>query len=203
MGTKAKGSPSWQGSLGRKILWGLLGTFWILPLIAMAFTDEVDWDALDFVVAGGLLGGTGLLFEFVARRHHDLLYRMAAGVSLAAVLMLIWANLAVGLIGSEGHPANLLYLVVIATGLLGAWKVRLKARGMARVLYLMAFLQGVIAIAAIAAQWAYPVNDAWDLMRGHGFFVLLFVGAGWLFQRAALSDAASLGNSSPLSPQRS
>ena len=35
----------------------------LLPLVAMQFTDEVNWGVFDFVFAGALLGGTGLLLE--------------------------------------------------------------------------------------------------------------------------------------------
>jgi hypothetical protein len=40
----------------------------LVPLLAMQFTDEVAWGVFDFVVAGTLLGGTGLIHQLAARR---------------------------------------------------------------------------------------------------------------------------------------
>ncbi len=39
----------------------------LIPLMAMQFTDEVNWTLSDFVVAGALLLGTVLICEFVIR----------------------------------------------------------------------------------------------------------------------------------------
>ncbi len=40
----------------------------LIPLVAMQFTNEVNWTLSDFVVAAVLLLGTGLIFEFVMRK---------------------------------------------------------------------------------------------------------------------------------------
>src|SRR5512139_3937877 len=97
----------------------------LVPLAAMQFTDEVDWSLFDFIFAGGLLFGTGLAFVLIARRVNLPTYRAAVGVAVAAGLILIWVNGAVGIIGSENNPANLLYAGVLAVGLVGAVVARL------------------------------------------------------------------------------
>jgi hypothetical protein len=40
----------------------------LVPLVAMQITDEVDWGVADFVLAGVLLGGSGLLLELAVRK---------------------------------------------------------------------------------------------------------------------------------------
>ena len=77
----------------------------LIPLIAMQFTDEVNWTPLDFVVAGLLLLGTGLLCELVMRKVNNVRLRIAICVALLVVLLLIWAELAVGIFGTllSGH----------------------------------------------------------------------------------------------------
>ena len=70
----------------------------LLPLLAMQFTDEVVWDLADFVVAGALLFGTGLTYELIAGKGGNFAYRAAVGVAAAAALLLVWVNLAVGII---------------------------------------------------------------------------------------------------------
>jgi hypothetical protein len=72
----------------------------LIPLIAMQFTNEVDWNLFDFIVMGGLLLGTGLMCEFVMRRVKNIEHRLIiCGVILVA-LLLIWAELAVGIFGT-------------------------------------------------------------------------------------------------------
>ena len=81
----------------------------MLPLVAMVFTNEVNWSLFDFIVMGILLFGTGLTYELAARKAGNIAYRTAVGVALAAAFILIWVNGAVGIIGTERDDANLMY----------------------------------------------------------------------------------------------
>lgn len=72
----------------------------LIPLIAMQFTDEVNWTLLDFVVMGVLLLGTGLLCELVLRNVRKIGYRIVLCGALLAALILIWLELAVGIFGT-------------------------------------------------------------------------------------------------------
>jgi hypothetical protein len=109
----------------------------LLPLLAMQMTDEVVWDLADFAVAGALLVGTGLMYELAVRKPGNTAYRAAVGVALAAAFILIWMNLAVGIIGAEDNPANLMYGGVLAVAIIGAAIGRFQPAGMARALWLM------------------------------------------------------------------
>ena len=88
--------------LARDIGMVLLGTALILlvPLVAMQLTAEVNWSLFDFVLMGALIATTGLMFVLVARNVPNSGYRMLAGIALALALLLIWAELAVGVFGS-------------------------------------------------------------------------------------------------------
>jgi hypothetical protein len=60
----------------------------LVPLVAMQITDEVDWGVADFVLAGVLLGGTGLLLELAVRKPAKLAYLAAAiGIGVAAIAL--------------------------------------------------------------------------------------------------------------------
>jgi len=72
----------------------------LIPLIAMNFTNDVNWEIFDFLVAGILLVGTGLTLEFILRKIKTLRYRILFGIALFVVLFLIWAELAVGIFGT-------------------------------------------------------------------------------------------------------
>lgn len=91
-----------QGSLGKSLGRVLLGTGAILlvPLIAMRFTREVNWTVLDFLVAGVLLAGIGTLYVLLTRKLRTPIQRRAVGGGLLLTLMLLWAELAVGIFGS-------------------------------------------------------------------------------------------------------
>jgi hypothetical protein len=53
----------------------------LIPLVAMQFTNQVDWSTSDFLIMGILLLGTGLIIEGVFR----LVKKRASGLSFAAL----------------------------------------------------------------------------------------------------------------------
>lgn len=71
-----------------------------LPLIAMQFSNEVKWDAVDFLVMGILLLGTGFSIEFVIRIVKSLKMRIVLSSIVLIALILVWAELAVGIFGT-------------------------------------------------------------------------------------------------------
>ena len=86
-------------SLRKSIIVVALTTLCILlvPLLAMQFTQEVDWDGDDFAVAGTLLFGAGTIYMIAARRARRRAQRAAVAAAVLCGLALIWAELAVGL----------------------------------------------------------------------------------------------------------
>ncbi len=72
----------------------------LIPLIAMQFTDEVNWGFFDFIIAGALLLFTGLMFELAIRKIKKMKYRIATCAAILVSLVLIWAELAVGIFGT-------------------------------------------------------------------------------------------------------
>lgn len=72
-----------------------------LPLIAMQLTEDVTWTLFDFIVAGALLLATGLMCELVLRKVKKIAYRIAICSVILAVLLIIWAELAVGMFGTQ------------------------------------------------------------------------------------------------------
>jgi len=71
-----------------------------IPLIAMQFTDEVDWSVFDFIIMGTLLLITGLSVEFVLRSFKRIQDRLLICGVILLVFFLVWAELAVGIFGS-------------------------------------------------------------------------------------------------------
>lgn len=149
----------------------------LLPFLAMQFSHEVTWSPSDFAIAGALLFGSGLTYELVSRKGNTTAYRAAVGLAVMTGLALVWINLAVGLIGDEDNPANLMYAGVLAVGLAGALIARLRPRGMAYAMYATAAAQMLTAVVAQAAGWGFTFVL-------NGFFALLWAGSGLLFRSA-------------------
>ena len=158
----------------------------LLPLLAMQFTNDVVWSLSDFAVAGGLLVGAGLAYELAARNAGNTAQRAAVGVAVLAVLLLVWVSLAVGIIGAEGDPADLMYLGVIGVGIVGAIVTRVQPQGMARVLFAMALAQALVGVIALIAGKQHSADSsATQIVGVNTMFIALFLGSAWLFRYSA------------------
>ncbi len=166
-----------------------IGFILMVPFLAMRGTDQVIWTITDFALAGALLFGTGLLYALAARNSDTFAYRAAVGVALGAALTLIWVNLAVGVIGTEGDRANLMYLGVLAIGFIGAFIAWFRPEGMARALFAMALAQAGVAVIALVFRLGQPWSPPMELVLLNGVFVALFMASGLLFRRAARERA--------------
>ncbi|MCL6260762.1 hypothetical protein M3O96_16795 [Aquiflexum sp. TKW24L] len=83
-----------------KLILAVIGGLLLIPLVAMQFTDEVDWSLFDFIVMGILLLITGMAIELVLRKFRSLQARILVCGGILFVFFLIWAELAVGIFGS-------------------------------------------------------------------------------------------------------
>ncbi len=173
----------------KRILWMLAGIGGLLsiPLIAMQFTEEVNWQLGDFLIMGAVLLGLGLLYEFIAQRSENTVYKAAFAIGLLGAFLLFWVNAAVGIIGNEGQDANLLYGAVFVVGLIGAIISRFKARGMSITLFIAAAVQMLVPVAAYFI-WS-PPETSWSpsvlgIFIMSGFFASLFLLSGFLFRQA-------------------
>lgn len=72
----------------------------LIPFTAMQFTNEVKWSPFDFIIAGILMLGTGLICELVLRNVSKIGCRIAICAAVLGISFLIWAELAVGIFGT-------------------------------------------------------------------------------------------------------
>lgn len=68
-----------------------------VPLIAMQFDSGVVWDAHDFGMMAILLLTTAFSLELIFRKMKNKRYRALSMASVILLLLLIWAELAVGI----------------------------------------------------------------------------------------------------------
>jgi hypothetical protein len=147
-----------------------------IPLAAMKFYTGVVWTFSDFIIAGTLIFGTGLLYKLFARFRPEVLFKTGMGLALITGLLLIWVNMAVGIVGSENNPFNLVYFTVVAAGLLSGFWVQFKPTRLMVVISVMAILMIVISIVAIiTGQQSAPGSSVMEILGIHGFFALLFM----------------------------
>ena len=78
----------------------MVGLLLIIPLIAMQLTDEVEWSLFDFIIMGTLLLITGLMGEIIFKKVKKYKHRVILYVVIAIIFFLIWAELAVGILGT-------------------------------------------------------------------------------------------------------
>ena len=137
-----------------------LGTGLILsvPLVAMQFTEDVKWGVSHFNSMGALLFGTGLAFVLLVRTADTIAYRRASALALRPGSSSVWANAAVGIIGSD-EAFNLLYLGALAVGfVVGALIARFEPQGMAWALLATALALAFIPVVALIL-WPVVINE--------------------------------------------
>jgi len=160
----------------------------LIPRIAMQFPSGVKWDIFDFIFAGTMIFGTGLLFELARKKAGGSWpYKLGAALALAAAFLLIWINAAVGIIGDENNPLNLMYLVVIGIAIVGTVVARFHPHGMARALFAAAIAQACVPVIALLEN-SHVVSAEPPGVVGvfvlNFFFAVLFAGSALLFRRA-------------------
>jgi hypothetical protein len=143
----------WRGSPWRLLLWGVPTALVIAPAVAMQFTREVQWTAFDFIFASVLLFGAAGTIDLAIRKGGSIAYRLGAGLAVLVSFLLVWINGAVGVIGDEDNPANLMFIAIIAIAAGGAVAARFEARGMARAMAIACLLTAAIAALVPVYGW--------------------------------------------------
>ncbi|MDH3744090.1 MAG: hypothetical protein OES47_03195 [Acidobacteriota bacterium] len=177
MGGDTENGGGRHESRWRLAVWGIAALVLLLPLLAMQFTEEVAWNLADFFIFGAMLAGAGGSYELASRLTRNTAYRTAVGVALAAAFILIWMNLAVGILGNEDNSANLMYGGVLFVGIIGALFARFQPRGMALALVATALAQTLVAVVAL-------ITGLGNTLILTGLFVALWLTSAWLFRKA-------------------
>ena len=150
----------------RIIGWGGAVALVLTPLVAMQFTTEVDWDETDFIFATIIFGIVGGLIELAVRLSSNWYFRIGAMFAVLAGFMVVWANLAVGMIGNEDNPVNLWFGAVLFIAVAGSIISRFRSS----ILPWAMFLAGTVQI-AIGTFAGILGTD----MRGGRFTIILSV----------------------------
>ncbi|WP_370715473.1 hypothetical protein [Sphingomonas sp. IW22] len=170
----------WKARLvpGRIVGWGTIVLLTILPAVAMQFTSEVNWTMADFAFAIVMLGGVGLAFEMTVRANGSWTYRGGVAIALAAGLLLLWANAAVGIVGNESDDINLLFDLVPLLALAGAAGARFRPCGMTAAMLVAAVAQIAVAtVLQVQGHFSWIFSTIW---------ASAWLLSAWLFRKSTL-----------------
>lgn len=184
----ARNGTGGRGNHWKIVGWGTAAIMLLLPLIAMQFTDEVNWDVSDFIIFGVMLVTAGGAFELATRMTPNKTYLAAVGIALSAAFFLVWVNGAVGLIGNEENPVNLMYGGVLAVGIIGAVIARRRPKGMVRAMVATAVAQVLVPVIALVAGLSNTPGLG-NTFVVTGMFFTLWLTSAWLFRKSGQSAA--------------
>jgi len=106
----------------------------LIPLWGNTYIDGWNWHWYTFVLAAAFVFSATLTYQLVVKGVSNKAYRFAVGLAVMAAIALTWGNRVL----ADENPANLTYVGVVVIGVIGAAISRLRARGMARTLFVCA-----------------------------------------------------------------
>nr|WP_166176479.1 hypothetical protein [Altererythrobacter segetis] len=164
--------------------WTVAGTLLAVPALAMQVSDEVNWTVGDFVFAGVMIIGTALLYEAAVKLSGGWAYRTGVAVALTAAFLLIWVNLAVGVIGNEDDPHNAAYFCEVLLAAAAAFAAAFRPAGMSRAMLATGGFQLLITALAAHGGWgaSEPPGFAGVLVLNLGFAGMWLLSAGLFWQ---------------------
>jgi dipeptide/tripeptide permease len=71
-----------------------------IPILGKLYTDDFQWALPDFIIGAILLYGTSFMIDVIMRKVQKKSHKIALNGLILLVLLCIWAELAVGLIGT-------------------------------------------------------------------------------------------------------
>ena len=176
------GGRGQRGGGWRLAVWASAAVLFLLPALAAPLLPGMRWGGGDFVVWGAMVAAAAGVCDLGGRLSERLAYRAAMVVAAGTGFLLVWINLAVGFIGNEDNPANLMYVGVLAIGAIGGLLARFRAAGMARALAATALAHGVVGLVAHFAA----LDTRMLVLMANGVFVLAWLVSAALFRAAAV-----------------
>jgi Kef-type K+ transport system membrane component KefB len=77
-----------------------IGALLLIPLVAMQFTNQVNWSVADFIIMGFLLTAAAFLLQLAKSMGLSKKTKTSLILGVLLLFLLVWGELAVGLFGS-------------------------------------------------------------------------------------------------------
>ena len=170
------------GSRWTQFVWGGAALFLLVPFVAMHFTSEVNWSAMDFAAMGTLLAMACGIIELAARRGGTNAYKFGVIAAVGGSFMIVWANLAVG---HEHTPDDYPFYLPLLVGLVGSAIARLRPRGMMSAMLATAAALIVALRLAMVHQADAEGGNLLVTSVASLAIALPFLVSAWLFRKAS------------------
>ena len=157
--------------------WLAAAVLLIIPL-AMQIGAGGPWKPVGFLLAGALILGSLMLYEFAAGRSASAAYRAGVAIAAATSFLTVWTTI----VRDDGNGIG--FFLLVLTAAVGAFAAGFRAEGMARAMLGVAGAQGVLAaFIATAPSTDWPLG----ILTINSFFAAL-----WLISAACFWNAAQL-----------
>ena len=174
----------------RLIIWTIVIVLILILLIVMQFSNEINWsETLAYSIILLIAGGLYELYQWLKKQSK--MYRIARYIGLFWIFFLGRVSGAIGIIGSENNPANIMYRAIPGIIIIGSLISQFKPYWMAFTLFITAFVQILVPIIALFI-WPSKVSwgEAWviGVFILNSIFSLIFIISALLFLRAKKSE---------------
>jgi hypothetical protein len=163
--------------------------FLIIPLTGMLMNAGVNWGFFDFIFAWVFIFSAGFTYKYIASKKSNAKYKAALGIAVFISLFIVWSNLAVGIIGSEDNPVNIIYFVMLFAVIIGGVTVKFQPKGLSILMFATAAAHGLIPFIAIVLIGAENIEHFTSEMTTqigiHLFIIMLWIISGLLFRFSA------------------
>lgn len=158
----------------------------MIPAVMMQISDEWHWTPASFVLAGTVIGGLLLLYEYADRLNGSRAYRAGVAIVLLASFLTVWTTI----VRDDGNGIGFFLLIMAAA--VSALAARFEAAGMARAMLGIAIMQALLGIAIATAPVTTRVEgEPMRAMLFNCFFAVLWLISAALFRTAAKGGAES------------
>lgn len=158
----------------------------LTPLAMMQISDGWHWTFGSFVLAGTVIGGLVLLYEFAERASESRAYRAGVAVVLVTSFLSVWTTI----VRDDGNGMGYFMVIMAAgTGAVAAW---FRPAGMARTMLCAAIMQALFGVAVATAPVTASMADGPSrALAAGGFFAALWLISAAFFRVAAKGGEAA------------
>ncbi len=177
----------------RQIVWFVILVLILLILLIIQFkpfVGEVQWnEVFAYSIMLLVVGGAYELWQWLKKQNK--MYRFAFSIGLMSIIFLGWVSGAVGIIGSENNPVNLMYWAVPTVMIIGSFVSRFRSKGMSYTLFSTALVQFLVPVMAliISSEVSWGNAGVIGVFIINFIFVTLFAGSSWLFRQSSYFDS--------------